>query len=112
MNPTHAMTAIATLTLLATTACQNPLANPDFAISNQTTEELVVLTTNESGGTGTTPVGPESGSVISTQGCNPGDITIEYTDGRTLTTLEDKQICPGGTLIIKPDYTVVLRENA
>jgi hypothetical protein len=105
--------AQALLVGLLLTGCENPLANPNFLIGNNSPHDLVVLTVNESGGIGRTPVASDDGNEIATQGrCSPVDIVIEFTDGRTLATLDDKQVCPGGILTVEADYTIALDENA
>lgn len=105
--------AHAVLVGLLLTGCENPLANPNFLIDNHTPQDLVVRTLNESGSGGRTFVASDGGNTIAARdGCVPVDIVIEFTDGRTLTRLDDKQFCPGGFLVIEADYSITLHENA
>ncbi len=102
----------ALIPMLATllTACENPLRGPDLlTISNETDQEVVVLLI-VGDRVNRVPVTTDSAGETTVSKCFAADIAVETTDGQTIATLDDQQICPRWILIVNPDHTLTYRD--
>lgn len=93
--------AAGVLLIAALTGCTDP---GDFSVTNESSEDVTVRVGDE-----TAEVSAGGGVLILDLGCTDGDVTVEYTSGRTV--VVPGPVCPDQYVSVDDDGATV-RERA